>query len=111
MSSFSQIKIPFHTVHIVCLDCLVSSLQLEWFRAYVHRQKSVFYGNTMSDRLLAVTCEVPQGSIVTPRLFVLFVNYLPNVIEHCKIVLYADDMAIMFSHKSHDSIKQSCGNL
>ena len=39
----------------------------------------------------SVTQGVPQGSILGSLLFIIFVNDLPDVIEHCTVNLYADD--------------------
>ena len=41
---------------------------------------------------------VPQGSILGPLLFVLFMNDLPDVVQECSIALYADDIMLYASH-------------
>ena len=50
----------------------------------------------MSDPL---KCEidVPQGSILGPLLFIIYINELANVLEHSNISLYADD-AILYHY-------------
>ncbi len=45
-----------------------------------------------------ITCGVPQGSILGPLFFTLYVNDLPECITHGATYLYADDMAIAVSN-------------
>ena len=40
---------------------------------------------------------VPQGSILNPVLFLIFINYLPTAIQHSTIDIYADDTTISYS--------------
>ena len=47
----------------------------------------------------SVTNGVPQGFILGPLLFIIFVNDLLDVVEHCTVNLYADDTAIYVSDK------------
>ena len=44
-----------------------------------------------------ISVGVPQGSILGPLLLICFINDLPNVISESKIILYADDTAIMYN--------------
>ena len=47
-----------------------------------------------------VTVGVPQGSILGPLLFLIYINDLPECLTHCKSILYADDTLLYYSAES-----------
>ena len=53
---------------------------------------------------------VPQGTILGPLLFTIFVNDLPRVVEYCSINLYADDTTIYYSAKDPSIIRDLLGS-
>ena len=49
---------------------------------------------------------MPQGSILGPLLFLIYINDMNASIE-CRLSLYADDSALLFSHKNIDVINEN----
>jgi hypothetical protein len=71
---------------------------IRWFYSYLsNRQQLVDISGTRSSSR-KVTCGVPQGSILGPLLFLIYVNDMSAVVKN-KLLLYADDSAILVSHK------------
>ena len=64
---------------------------LNWFQSYLYhrRQQVTVLGSTSSS--LPVTSGVPQGSILGPILFLLYVNDLPDAVSSSTIATFADD--------------------
>jgi hypothetical protein len=108
---FLDLKKAFDTVHHqVLLNKLqsfgVQGPELNWFESYLsNRQQVTKIGDFVSDPA-AVNFGVPQGSILGPLLFTLYINNLSNVITNTnsKVTLYADDTAIFVKGKSVSNI-------
>ena len=79
---------------------------VSWFKSYLNsRSQFVQVGNNSSDHN-EVTCGVPQGSILGPLLFLLYVNDMEQaVLPGCELFLYADDSALMVSGKNLSEIE------
>ena len=81
---------------------------VEWFRSYLSgRTQAIHVNNTVSD-FDNIVCGVPQGSTLGPLLFLCYVNDMSiSISESCKLILYADDSAILYSHKNPDVLVKS----
>ena len=72
---------------------------LNWFHSYLtnRRQRVVVIGATSDP--LPVCFGVPQGSILGPALFLLYVNNLPEVVKSSEVAMFADDTKVFSSIK------------
>ena len=68
--------------------------EFSWFTDYLAKRKMRVVVDGVSSEWARVSMGVPQGSILGPLLFLIFMNDLPDVVEECTINLYADDTTI-----------------
>ena len=79
------------------LDVGVSTDALQWFRSYLsNRNQVVRINSTLSDALPLVS-GVPQGSIMGPLLFTIYVNDIPTIPKNCSTECYVDDTKLYMS--------------
>ena len=104
----------FDTVdhEILCskLECM--GIDASWFQSYLtNRSQVVKCGGSFSESR-EITCGVPQGSILGPLLFLCYVNDMSiSIDDDCKLILYADDSAILFSHADPRVISEKLGKV
>ena len=73
---------------------------LTWFTSYLsNRKQCVQIGNQRSD-ILPINCGVPQGSVLGPLLFLLYINDISNSSHAVDFQMFADDTCIFYSHKN-----------
>ena len=79
---------------------------LLWFKSYLsNRNQFVTYDGVRSS-LKTIKCGVPQGSILGPLLFLIYINDLCNVCGNSLPILFADDSNIFTVGKTLDDIEK-----
>ena len=90
-------------VHILKLNEIgIDGFVISWLRAFLdNRSQFVKVGQSFSDTL-SVTSGVPQGSVLGPILFNIFINDIVNCVnDDCEIFLFADDVKLFYRYKIH----------
>ena len=77
---------------------------VNWFQSYLsNRSFLVNLGNNFSQPA-SVSCGVPQGSILGPLLFLIYVNDMSQAVK-CDLFLYAHDTCLVCQHKDINKIE------
>ena len=108
---FIDLRKAFDTVnHSILLSKMehygVRDTALEWFKSYLSNRKQYVYSNGESSQLKDITCGVPQGSVLGPLLFLIYINELPNISKLLQFFLFADDTYIYYEAESSEQLEQ-----
>ena len=96
---FLDIKKAFDTVnHDILLQKMraygISGPGLEFFNSYLKNRVQCCSINASTSGFKSINCGVPQGSILGPLLFLIYMNDLPNAVENVEIIMFADDTSL-----------------
>ena len=82
----------------------IRDIALEWFKNYLTIRLQYVSINCTDSSFLPITCDVPQGSILGPLLFILYVNDIISTSNLAKFILFADDTNLFFKHKDLETL-------
>ena len=88
----------------------IRGLVLDWFRSYLSNRKQFVTIRGCNSKLESISVGVPQGSILGPLLFLLYVNDLQNVSSTLFVTQFAVDTSLFLPGDNMPSIKNNLCN-
>ena len=95
--------------HDILLDKLyhlgIRGVANEWFKSYLANRSQYVCINSCTSVVRNLNYGVPQGSILGPLLFVIYINDIPGICKDVHFILYADDANIIITGHTMDEIE------
>ena len=112
IATYIDLKKAFDTVnHKILLQKLeklgIQNNNLKWIENYLSNRSQSTLANGILSPSNAITCGVPQGSVLGPLLFLVYVNDLSNILKEAGHYLYADDTVIFKSGTNIQTVLNS----
>ncbi len=82
----------------------IRGVALDWFKSYLNNREQFVCINGHNSSRKQIAYGVPQGSILGPLLFIIYINDLPQISNLAKFIMYADDANIFITGKTLDEI-------
>ena len=110
MSVFLDMSKAFDCVdHDILLEKMnvygVCGKSLSWFKSYLGgRYQKVMVNGVLSENIRAIECGVPQGSILGPLLYLIYINDINESLHYSDSILYADDTTLIICGETYEDL-------
>ena len=111
-SVFFDFSKAFDTVnHNILLDKLehygFRGIAYSWFKSYLNQRTQIVAMNGVDGNELTINCGVPQGSVLGPLLFLIYINDIYQSSQILPFQLFADDPSILLANKNLEILEQT----
>ena len=102
---FMDLSKAFDTIdHEILLDNGFRGVSHAWFANYLsNRKQMVSYNSTLSSSE-SIQCGVPQGSILGPLLFIIYMNDICFLSKLLSYIIFVDDTTVFYLNSNLDSL-------
>ena len=112
---FLDLSKAFDTIkHDILLDKMAHygfrGIVLDWFKSYLTNRKQFVEYNIRKSTIRLINSGMPQGSILGPLGFIIYVNDIPNSVPDLSLILFADDTSAFTSHKDLSTLNNIMNN-
>ena len=96
-----------HEIFSMKLECMgFSKSTILWYKSYLKNRTFQVNIEDEYSNLGNLNCGVPQGSILGPQIFLIYVNDMPQSVD-CDLFLYADDPCLGFADRNIKTIEDN----
>ena len=106
-------SVPHRPLLCKLRDSGISCNVLKWLFSYLHSRKQFVVLSGQRSSVSSVCSGVPQGSVLGPLLFLIYINDLPSVqlTPGTRLVLYADDILLYREISDYDSLQTDINSI